>query len=380
MRCGTRLTTWGRNTGSAQTWPTPCVAWPQTCGSARSSTSPTGWCRHTSRRRSSRRKAPGPVRLAGRNKSLQRGQTPLKSLRRRPMKSRTGAGLFIAVLVVGLAQGAATAPMAPPILVSGGFQTPESIFYEARSDVYLVSNINGDPTAADGNGFISRVAPDGRILELKWIDGTRAGVRLNGPKGMAVAGDTLYVSDITAVRMFDLRTGAPKGAVVILGSTFMNDLAAGRDGTIYATDTGVRPDFSPSGTDAVYKIDPSGKLSVVVKSPDLHAPNGITVLPDGTLVVVSFSPTGEVYTLGPGTKRKVWTLPSGNLDGVEMRTGGALLISSWGASAVFQLEGDSVQTIVSNVPSPADIGYDSKRDRVLIPIFMENRLGIQPVR
>src|SRR5207245_462832 len=222
MRCGTRLTTWGRNTGSAQTWPTPCVAWPRTCGSARSSMSPTGWWRRTSRSRSSRRKAPWPVRLAGRNKSLQRGQTPLKSLRRRPMKSHTGAGLFIAVLVVGLAQAAATAPMAPPILVSGGFQTPESIFYEARSDIYLVSNINGDPTAADGNGFISRVAPDGRILELKWIDGTRPGVRLNAPKGMAVAGDTLYVSDITAIRMFDLRTGAPKGAVVILGSTFLN--------------------------------------------------------------------------------------------------------------------------------------------------------------
>jgi len=199
---------------------------------------------------------------------------------------------------------------------------------------------------------------------------------------MAVAGDTLYVSDITAVRMFDLRTGAPKGAVVILGSTFMNDLAAGRDGTIYATDTGVRPDFSPSGTDAVYKIDPSGKLSVVVKSPDLHSPNGITVLPDGTLVVVSFSQTGEVYTLGPGgAKQKVWKLPSGNLDGVEMRPGGALLISSWGASAVFQLERDgTIQTVVSNVPSPADIGYDSKRDRVLIPIFMENRLVIQPLR
>ena len=120
----------------------------------------------------------------------------------------------------------------------------------------------------------------------------------------------------------------------------------------------------------------------MVKSPDLHSPNGITVLPDGTLVVVSFSQTGEVYTLGPGgAKQKVWKLPSGNLDGLEMRPGGALLISSWGASAVFQLERDgTIQTVVSNVPSPADIGYDSKRDRVLIPIFMENRLVIQPLR
>lgn len=291
-------------------------------------------------------------------------------------------GWLTALFTVGvLVQTAATAPMAPPIQVSG-FSTPESILYDARSDVYLVSNINGNPTAADGNGFISRVAPDGRVLDLKWIDGTKSGVRLNAPKGMALAGDTLYVADIVAVRMFDRRTGAPKGSVVVLGSTFMNDLAASPDGSVYATDTGVRPDFSPSGTDAVYKIDPSGKLTVVARSPDLHNPNGITVLPDGTLVLVTFSPTGEVYALGSdGTKQNVRRLPSGNLDGVEALPGGALLISSWGASAVFQLERDgSVKTVVSNVPSPADIGYDGKRERVLIPIFMENRLVIQPLR
>ncbi len=295
---------------------------------------------------------------------------------------RRGAIWLTLVLTVAmLVQTAATAPMAPPIQVSG-FSTPESILYDARSDVYLVSNINGNPTAADGNGFISRVAPDGQVLELKWIDGTTSGVRLNAPKGMAVAGDTLYVSDITAVRMFDRRTGAPKGSVVILGSTFVNDLAAGRDGTVYATDSGLRPDFSPSGTDAVYKIDASGRLTPVAKGSSLNGPNGITVLPDGTLVVVTFSPAGEVYNLGvDGSKQNVRKLPSGNLDGVEALPGGALLISSWGASAVFQLERDgSVKTVVANVPSPADIGYDTKRDRVLIPIFMENRLVLQPLR
>lgn len=293
---------------------------------------------------------------------------------------RTTALLFIATAAV-IAAGVSGAPMSPPIQVAG-FSTPESILYDARSDVYLVSNINGNPTAADGNGFISRVAPDGQVLDLKWIDGTKPGVRLNAPKGMAVVGDMLYVSDITAVRMFDRRTGAPKGSVVILGSTFVNDLAAGRDGTVYATDSGLRPDFSPSGTDAVYKIDASGRVSPIAKSSSLNGPNGITVLPDGTLVVVAFSPSGEVYTLGAdGTKQNVRKLPSGNLDGVEALPGGALLISSWGASAVFQLERDgSVKTAVANVPSPADIGYDTKRDRVLIPIFMENRLVLQPLR
>ena len=63
--------------------------------------------------------------------------------------------------------------------------------------------------AVDGNGFISMVAPDGRVLALKWIDGEATDITLNALKGMAIASGTLYVADITAVRMFDLRTGRP---------------------------------------------------------------------------------------------------------------------------------------------------------------------------
>ncbi|MDR7401285.1 MAG: SMP-30/gluconolactonase/LRE family protein [Armatimonadota bacterium] len=289
-------------------------------------------------------------------------------------------GLLAVALTVGWAVAGGAAPAEAPILVSG-FATPKSILYDSRADVYLVSNINGSPTAADDNGFISRVAPDGRVLDLKWIDGARPEVRLNAPKGMAVSGDTLYVSDITTVRMFDRRTGEPRGAVVILGSTFVNDLAAGRDGTVYITDTGVRPDFSPSGTDAIYRLS-GGQIGVVARSPDLNHPNGIAVLPDGTLVVVTFSPAGEMYTVGSdGTRRNVRRLPAGNLDGVEVLPGGALLVSSWGASAVFRVEPDgTVSTAVGNVPSPADIGYDGRRNRVLIPVFTENRIVIHPLR
>jgi sugar lactone lactonase YvrE len=288
-------------------------------------------------------------------------------------------GLLVVGLVVGASAPGGAAPADAPIQV-GGFATPESVLYDPRADVYLVSNINGSPTAADDNGFISRVAPDGRVLDLKWIDGARPEVRLNAPKGMAVVGDTLYVSDITAVRLFSRRTGEPRGAVVILGSTFVNDLAAGRDGTVYITDTGVRPDFTPSGTDAIYRLS-EGQIGVVARSPDLNHPNGIAVLPDGTLVVVTFAPAGEVYTVGPdGTRRNVRRLPAGNLDGVEVLPGRALLVSSWGASAVFRVEPDGmVSTVVSHVPSPADIGYDARRNRVLIPVFTENRIVIHPL-
>src|SRR2546428_5464953 len=138
----------------------------------------------------------------GETKTFQKGQTHLKSVwvGRGQMLSLRNVAFLLVMTVVAIAASVAGAPMAPPTLVSGGFQTPESILYEPRSDVYLVSNINGDPTASDGNGFISRVAPDGRILELKWIDGAKPGVRLNGPKGMAAAGGTPYRCEITPGR------------------------------------------------------------------------------------------------------------------------------------------------------------------------------------
>jgi streptogramin lyase len=289
--------------------------------------------------------------------------------------------LFVVVLMaLALAQAAAGAPMT--ISVQGvGLQTPESILYDRASDVYLVSNINGNPTGTDGNGFISRVAPSGRVLALKWIDGTRPGVRLNAPKGMAIVGDRLYVSDITAVRIFNRRTGRFLGSIDIPGSTFLNDLAAGADGSVYVTDSGLKPDFSPSGTDAVYRIDRTGKVATVAKSRELGGPNGVTVLPDGRLFVVTFSDVGEVYALtANGERRDVRRMPAGGLDGVEQIPGGAMLISSWGGSAVFRLAPDGqASVVVPNVPSPADIGYDSRRNRVLIPIFTRNRLVIQPL-
>lgn len=263
-----------------------------------------------------------------------------------------------------------------------GFRTPESVLYDAAADVYLVSNINGAATVADDNGFISRIAPSGKVLRLKWIDGTRGNIALNAPKGMAIVEDTLYVADVTLVRMFDRRTGRQKATITVAGSTFLNDVAAGPDGSVYVTDSGLKPDFSPSGTDAIYKIDKRGRVTAIARGGDLKGPNGITVLPDGRVFVVTFSQTGETYSVDKnGYLQGVKRMPKGQLDGVVLTRSGALLISSWAASAVYRVDArENVTVAVSNVPSPADIGYDTKRNRVLIPIFMQNRLVIAPAR
>jgi hypothetical protein len=75
-----------------------------------------------------------------------------------------------------------------PLSIAEGFTTPESMVYDAESDIYLVSNINGEPLGADDNGFIAKVSPEGKITEGKWIDGAKDTVKLDAPKGMALAG------------------------------------------------------------------------------------------------------------------------------------------------------------------------------------------------
>src|SRR2546427_258967 len=81
-------------------------------------------------------------------------------------------------------------PPAPPAaritVADSGIKAPESVLYDVAGDQYLVSNINGQPLDKDGNGFISRLTPEGRVAELKWIAGGTKGVTLNAPKGMGI--------------------------------------------------------------------------------------------------------------------------------------------------------------------------------------------------
>ena len=44
--------------------------------------------------------------------------------------------------------------------ITEGLQTPESVLYDAKQDVYFISNINGQATAADNNGYVLRVNAD----------------------------------------------------------------------------------------------------------------------------------------------------------------------------------------------------------------------------
>lgn len=276
------------------------------------------------------------------------------------------------------------APEAPkPVATWKDMMTPESVLYDEANDRYLVSNVNGKPLDKDGNGFISELSPDGTVKNLKWIESGKNKVTLNAPKGSVIVGDVFYVADIDRVRMFDLKSGAPKGEVAIAGATFLNDVAAGADGKIYVTDTGMKPGktepFEPAGTDAIYAID-KGKVKVLAKSKDLHGPNGILAGSKG-LVFNTFG-ANEVSSLDEKNARKDLTkTPKGGLDGLVELPNGDLLVSSWEGSALYRGKlGGNFEAAISDLKAPADIGYDKKRGRVLVPHFLDNTVEAYELR
>jgi len=274
---------------------------------------------------------------------------------------------------------AAPAAKAPaPVVTWEGLQTPESVFYDAETDTYLVSNINGQPLAKDNNGYVSELSPDGKVVKEKLIEAGKK-VTLNAPKGLALVDGVLYVADIDTVRMFDRKTGAPKGEVKVPGATFLNDLSA-LDGKVYLTDSGLKAGkegFDPSGTDGLYVIDTKAKkptLKTLLKSKDLHNPNGVLAIRD-TLYVVTFG-AAELQTYGLDGKKKgeATKLPKGSLDGI-LEVGDELLISSWDGAAIYKGKpGGEFKQVAGDLKAPADIGYDTKRARVLVPRFMDNKV------
>ena len=273
-------------------------------------------------------------------------------------------------------------PGATKVTAVEGFLTPESVLHDSAQDIYFVSNINGSPTAKDNNGFISRVRPDGAVENLKFIEGGKNGVTLNAPKGLALSGDTLWVADIDAVRAFDAKTGAPIDSVslVSLGAVFLNDVAITQTGALYITDTGIRFDDVGNvlhpGPDRIFRVAPDRQVTVAARGDTLGRPNGIAVDPVGKrFVVVSFG--GKwVFAWKPGDKApSVLAKGAGGFDGVVV-IGNRILVSSWNDSTVSSYEtGDEVK-VITGVPSPGDIGYDGKRNRLLIPILTGNRIEI----
>lgn len=292
----------------------------------------------------------------------------------------------------GVGPPAALAEGPPPLLTpavtflpADGLRGPAFVLHDEASDAYLVSNMDGPPAAADGRGFVSKLDPDGRKILTRWIEGGERGVVLNAPKGMALRRDELYVADIDTVRVFHRTTGAPLDEVKIPGSTYLDDVVLAQDGGILVTDAGLKPSsdgrLEASGTDAVYVIyrdKRSTDVSLVAKE-RLAGPAGLFATRDKVWSINSR--TGELFSIGArGELDDFERLPSGGLEGI-VGVGDELLVSSGAASAILRGTPRGAWRIaIGDVKSPAGIGYDRRRARVLVPLRTEDEVRVYALR
>jgi DNA-binding beta-propeller fold protein YncE len=266
-------------------------------------------------------------------------------------------------------------------IAAGKLAGPETVVHDVDQDVYFVTNINGDPNAQDHNGYISKLSPAGEVIDRYFVDGRQPGVELHGPKGIAIGGDTLYVADVGGIRLFDRKTGEPKGSWPVPGSHFLNGIAVDPQGRVLVTETGI--ELLPTGPVKtgpyiVYAFDADGHATVLAQGDDLLGPNGIVAGPQGIYVVEFMGDEHGVYKLDGGKKQLIGQLPFGELDGLALLPDGSFLVSSWFANGVYRLvPGEPPTLAIEHLTAPAGIAYDVVRHRILIPEVLAHRVHIE---
>jgi sugar lactone lactonase YvrE len=246
------------------------------------------------------------------------------------------------------------------VLTNLGLTNSECIRYDAANDRYIISNLN--TRGPENNGYISLMSPDGAITNLKFIEGGKNGATLIDPLGIYIQNDMIWVADITHMRKFDLKTGAPRGEVALPGANRPNDIFVTKDGTAYISDNG-----GTAGT--IIRVSPSGQVSLVHPRDDImEKPNGVAVMPDGTLIHAGRGVNISFRNAQTGQLIKEKSLPTAQFDALIPLADGSILAASQVGKNVYKVSPmGEITEVAKEIAIPAAIGYDIKRNRLLIP-------------
>jgi hypothetical protein len=255
-----------------------------------------------------------------------------------------------------------------------GFDSPRAVIHDPVADVYLVTNQAGDAYTANEAGFISRVSPDGEMLELEWVPPMAPRGPLHAPSGLAIRGDSVFVADLDCIAVFDRETGLGDGRTCLDGVTRLSGLAVSPEGSLFTTDVGIGADGASTGTASVYRLlmDEAQGGATLARDEELGHPLGVDVGARGIFVVTT--EPGQILRFTPGGEQTtIMTVPDGRFEGVTFTADGGFAYTSSVDSAVYLVDATgTIHPIVAGVDSPGDLGYDATRNRLLVPLTAAN--------
>ncbi len=263
-----------------------------------------------------------------------------------------------------------------------GLSTPESVLVDPKTGLYYISNIAGAPAERDNHGFITQLDKTGEITALRFIAGGTVGaggkeVSLHAPKGLAIIGNVLYVSDIDRVLGFDKTTGAPLHEIDLkgLGALFLNDLVPDDQGNLYVSDTATFID--PKALGAIFKIETRNRhrASVYVRELALGSPNGLMIHPKTKRLLANTWGAGQILEVGHDRRIKVFAQDTTwkDLDGMDHDGVGNIYVSSFTGGGIYKIDPNlKISLVKSGWTTPADIHVDRQAHLILIPSFNGN--------
>jgi len=236
--------------------------------------------------------------------------------------------------------------------------TSESVCYGANRHVIYVSCINGNPLDKDQNGFITMLSESGEIIMHKWIDG------LNAPKGMAIHGRRLYVTDIDRVVEIDIEKANILKEYPFEGAQFLNDIAIDLKGAVYISDM---------ATNKIHRIN-KGFTETWLEDDNIVSPNGLFYENEKILIGTK----DGIFSVGiKDNKIEHLVKDTGGIDGLKVDGMGNYIISDWmGKIQLVNSKNDPIVLLNTTDTgiNAADFEFIPKLNLIIVPTFTDNRV------
>lgn len=218
--------------------------------------------------------------------------------------------------------------------IADGFDAPESVVPNGEGSFFYVSNVNGDGVAKDGNGYIATLSPDGEIMNQNWVTG------LDAPKGLALDGARLYVSDIDRLVVIDTEAARVIETITFEGAGFLNDVTVTPMGVL----------VSDSANQRIYRYA-DGRVETWLEAPLLSGVNGL--LPQEGYLLVTTMSDGALLSIDWETKA-ITKLASDmkNADGVSPLKGQGYLVSAWPGKLYHVNHEGQTETLIDTEDAP----------------------------
>jgi len=235
--------------------------------------------------------------------------------------------------------------------LDAGLTAPESVVYDATRDRIYVAV----------KGGVASIEPNGAMDDAAWIKG------LGRPRGLALAGDRLYLADGPDA----LAARLPSGEIADRWKTpsrELTDLACDEEGRIFACDR--------SGN-RLYALR-NGKAELFTAGEFLHQPNALLL--EGQLYIACWGGPVErgairALPLQPDAVTSLWSNPIGRLAGLTSDGNYGFYTADRESGAIYHVAEDGRQSAVLQLePGVADLWRIPEKSLLLVAHAKANAL------